>query len=95
MNLCNKDVPRVIQEEPLKLCVGGSDSKHYFTPGSEPGSCLEPRLDWWVPCKEGGHPLHRPSHRVSFVQHVAIPLVGSPFAGSHAQSRGFPAEKLL
>lgn len=34
MNLCNKDVLGVIKEESLELCVGGLDSKHYFTTGS-------------------------------------------------------------
>lgn len=40
MNLTNKDVLGVIQEEPLKLCVGGLDSKHYFTPGSKLQTCM-------------------------------------------------------
>lgn len=100
MNLYNKDVLRVIQEEPLKLCLGGLDSKHYFTPGSELKSCLERRLestlDWWAPCEEqsSSPALQSPSHKVSFLNYMVIYSAGSLLVWKSRPVTWFPSRKI-
>lgn len=95
MNLYNKDVVGVVQEEFLKLVDW---TQHYFSSVFELQCCLKHRLDsvlhWWAPCKEHSHSLH--PYRVLPIKSPlgSISLEGRSLVSSHIRSPDFPAEML-